>query len=432
MPSESIRKTYDAGLLLWMIFCGVVGCDRQPAASEPGAITFAEPLAAAAPTRRVPINVLLYKDREGWFSCSEADFSLVDAASQRELIRLLQRREYRLVRSNNTWQLHDKQGKSLWNGQVFSYPILEFHTRSPGILATGQSSMIHYRGTLRCYSQDDGEFAVVNDVDLEGYLAGVLGSEMPNHWPSAALRAQCIAARTYALYNVHIRRSKYLWDIGSTQASQVYGGVTRETDRLRQLVRETRGIVITYGLAGGEKIIPAYYSAICGGHTQNAAPVFGKQLPPLRGCNCDYCRTTAPAGRYRWASVSIDKNQVNSLLMERFAELKPLKKIAAINIVQRSDYGRIEKVELVGVNGKVSRIRGEDLRLAVTTSETPVLSSWFELRDAGDSWRFENGHGWGHGVGLCQYGCQSMADQGFDCIDILQHYYPDSVLLRAY
>lgn len=432
MTFKSIPKIYDAGLLLWILFFGLAGCDRQSATTGDPVANLTEPLAATSLPRQLPIKVLLFKGQDAWFSCPDADYTLLSLNTRRELIRLRKNHRCRLIRVNDRWQLLDDKGNTIWTQDTSASAPLEFRPRTAATLATGRNLMNHYRGRLQCYSLGPDNFAVVNLVDIEDYLAGVLGAEMPAHWHSAALRAQCIAARTYAIYNMHCQQGKYLWDIGSTQASQVYGGVGRETPRLRQLVNQTRGLVLTCGPQGREKMFPTYYSAVCGGHTQNAAPVFGHDLAPLGGNNCPYCQTTAPPDRYRWQTVNIQKEQVNKLLLQRFPKLKALQRIVDINIVQRSNYGRIEKVELVGSNGNVSRIRGEDLRLAVTTQEKPILSSWFDLQNAGPYWQFQNGHGWGHGVGLCQYGCQQMARLGHDTIDILQHYYPDSVLLRAY
>ena len=109
-----------------------------------------------------------------------------------------------------------------------------------------------------------------------------------------------------------------------------------------------------------------------------------------------------------------------------------MEKIKYIKITGRSDNGRIEKVKLTGRSGRTYEMDAESFRLGLSSKDKPLLSSWYQLVDAGGAWRFEDGRGWGHGVGMCQCGSQQMARLGKDCVAILQHYYPESVLVRAY
>lgn len=133
-----------------------------------------------------------------------------------------------------------------------------------------------YRGILMIQNKD-GKLTVINNVDIEDYIKGVLPSEMPSGWESEALKAQAIAARSYALANLG-KRARYGYDLNDTTEDQVYGGASAETSKTNQLVEDTKGLVLIYDL----KIIPAYYSASAGGQTINASSAWGNDLPFIR------------------------------------------------------------------------------------------------------------------------------------------------------
>lgn len=337
-----------------------------------------------------------------------------------------------LSRQNGYWQVNDHDGRDRTPEAMQQETSLVIRTEHPAILDIVTDRNNRYRGKIKLWAEDKNRFAVVNIVDLEKYLAGVVGAEMPSYWYKTALRAQSIACRTYALYQAHVRRNHERWDLADNQSSQVYGGVVRENQRVREAVSETRGIVLTSSWKDKEKIFPAYYSSTCGGHTQDAAAVFGEDLPPLKGTVCPYCENVAGKKYYRWNGLTIAKEDISKRLIQRYPSLADLVRITKVKVSARSEYGRVETLELTGQNGRKQHIRAEDFRLTVSTKEKTLLSSWYQLIDAGTAWRFDNGHGWGHGVGLCQCGSQQMARLGNDSIAILNHYYPHAMLVRAY
>ena len=118
-----------------------------------------------------------------------------------------------------------------------------------------------YRGKLKITNMN-GRLVVLNDIELEDYLKGVVPAEMPPAWEFEALKAQAIAARSYALANLG-KQSRYGYDLKDTTEDQAYGGASAETNRTTRAVEETDGLVLTYDM----KIIPAYYSASAGGMT---------------------------------------------------------------------------------------------------------------------------------------------------------------------
>lgn len=133
-----------------------------------------------------------------------------------------------------------------------------------------------YRGFLIIYNRN-GALTVVNKLDIEDYIRGVVPSEMPSKWCLEAHKAQAIAARSYALSNIG-KRASYGYDLKDTPEDQAYGGASAESQQTNQAVEDTEGIVLIYNL----KIIPAYYSASAGGQTSCAGDVWMHNLPYLK------------------------------------------------------------------------------------------------------------------------------------------------------
>lgn len=133
-----------------------------------------------------------------------------------------------------------------------------------------------YRGFFVLYNKG-GSLIVINNVNIEDYIKGVVPSEMPSKWSYEAHKAQAIAARSYALANLGKRATRG-FDLKDTPEDQAYGGASAEAAQTNQAVDETRGIVLIYGL----KIIPAYYSASAGGQTSSSSDVWTKNLPYLQ------------------------------------------------------------------------------------------------------------------------------------------------------
>jgi stage II sporulation protein D len=295
-----------------------------------------------------------------------------------------------------------------------------------------------YRGQLRLTVNPDGRtFNVINFVPLEPYLAGVVGAEMPDYWEPEALKAQAIAARTYCLYSKRHTGRNRNWDVSSTQSSQVYRGVNAESSLVWNAVNATYGqvLVLRGRRSWSDGLFPAYFSAVCGGHTEASEHVFGDSAEPLRGVPCPYCRETARMTLFYWPMAQFDRDVVTRRLVEKYPKLEALGAIKGLEIADRSDYGsfsRITRVRLIGETGKTDTVRGEDLRLALDPTGRKIQSTVCKIVPWGNGWAFLSGRGWGHGVGLCQYGAQGMARLGKSCPDILQHYYPNSEIVNLY
>jgi len=186
---------------------------------------------------------------------------------------------------------------------------------------------------------------------------------------------------------------------------------------------------------GAYAIFPTYYSAICGGHTENSQHVFGDSFVPLSGVACSHCQDVAKLGQYLWPMAQYPKQTVSDRILRRYAKFRSLGSIVELAPARQSDYAsyaRITSFKLTGVNGKTDYLRAEDLRLTVDPSGREIQSTMCRIADWGDQWAFIGGRGWGHGVGMCQCGAQGLAKRGSTYQDILQYYYPGSRIVNIY
>jgi stage II sporulation protein D len=300
-----------------------------------------------------------------------------------------------------------------------------------GFLRVGKTS---YRGRLRLLAAGD-QFTIINDVDLESYLAGVLSEELYPTWSPATYQALAVAARTFALYQMKTAGAGRDFDLGDDQASQVYGGASAEMDKSWRAVRATHGQVLTYGPAGQEQIFLAQYSACCGGVVNGASVIHqSPDIPPLAGGQrCDDCRQCP---KYRWGPVSIPKAEVYRAAAQAYPAVANLGGLATIKVTAATPYDRPVWLDLVGSDGRSVRLRAEDLRLALLRSGLPAAKQLYSMNcrieDAGRTIEFADGKGFGHGVGLCQWGAQGKADRGWRAEEILWFYYPESRIQAAY
>ena len=255
-----------------------------------------------------------------------------------------------------------------------------------------------YRGRVLVMRHHNG-LAAINYVDLEHYLYSVVGGEMPSSWPAEALKAQAVAARSYVLYHrQHGRNPSY--DIGRTTAWQVYEGLEDETPSIKSAVESTRDQVLTYN----GQIIEAVFHSSSGGHTENVEDIWSKPLPYLRGVQ-DF-DGNAPV--YQWTETFS-----RQAFSQQFPEIGRLLSTTPQRVTPQ---GRVREILLEGDRG--SRvISGNDLRRALN-----LRSTLFSISIAGETVQI-TGRGFGHGIGLSQWGAHHMAHQGYAYQQILGHYY---------
>jgi stage II sporulation protein D len=264
-------------------------------------------------------------------------------------------------------------------------------------------------------TDDSDGLQLVNMVPLETYVAGVVASEYTLD-DTEGMKAMAVVARTYALQGATASNGAY--DHVDHVRSQVYRGVGSITAEARSAAEATRGEVLTHE----GRIIQAVYSSSSGGHTANNEDVWDadEELPYLRGKRDPY-DTASPHDDWQ-ATVS------------RPALLRALSRHYGLEVNgfllgDRSADGRVETVDLLGTNGSTRTVSSNDFRLAVnqSLSDVNLKSTLFDARRSGDQYVFE-GQGFGHGVGLSQWGAHEMANRGFGYRDILSFYYTDVAL----
>ena len=322
-----------------------------------------------------------------------------------------------------------------------------------------------YRGRLQVLL-DSGRLRIINHLDLEDYLASVVGSEMPASWPQQALRAQAVAARTYALKQ---RRPAEPFDLRATVASQVYRGMDAETPSTREAVQATRSQVLTYG---GE-LIQAVFHSSSGSATEDSGAVWSRQLPYLVSVP-DFDRSSPVS---EW-TLRFTPSQMRRLFPETGG-------VDRFEVLSLSATGRLRQVRVAGPLGQ-RLYSGSDLRKILglrstlvrfeplvqgredaatrlgavvapakasgSTASMPLASAAAGVQGGAvappplpplvasmapqggpplrppSGWLLK-GRGFGHGVGMSQWGAYGLASQGMDYARILQHYYRGTSLI---
>ena len=264
-----------------------------------------------------------------------------------------------------------------------------------------------FRGRLEVRRLNGG-LGVVNVVDLEDYLLGVVRHEIPPAWPPEAAKAMAVAARTYAVYQMEQNLGEF-FHLRATTASQVYGGATGEDSRASFAVQATRGQILTFG---GQPI-PAFYHSCSGGATEDAQDVFGPNFDIIIGVKDDFSLGCP----YSFWIERFSAEQIERALQRAGY---PIGQIVRIEDLLRSGTGRILRLAVHHTGGTLI-LEGRRFREAVGNDS--IRSTDFDVRADADGFTFV-GRGWGHGVGLSQWGAKEMADLAYRHQDILKFYYP--------
>jgi stage II sporulation protein D len=303
-----------------------------------------------------------------------------------------------------------------------------------------------YRGSIRLVPLAGGRINVINNVAVEDYLAGVVTKEMYPDWPVEALKAQAVASRTYALYEAHTTGKSRSWDVYGDQRSQMYGGLNAETASGRQAVASTEGMVLTYGPGNGT-IFRSYFSSCCGGVTQAASDAFPGEpyIPPL----AEQSHGTLASGckYFNWGPITISKQELTRRIhiwaqrtgeqIGRTIAEQSMDDVLTIQIQSYNRFGRPNRVLVVDARGTQYSWPAEQLRAVVNTDagKGPTLPSSFckiSASPGSSQVTFYDGHGFGHGVGMCQWTADAEAAAGENFEQILADGYPQAKLERAY
>jgi stage II sporulation protein D len=317
-----------------------------------------------------------------------------------------------------------------------------------------------YRGYLTIHpTHGKTGLTIVNTLPIEQYLYGVIAREISPNWPLETIKAQAVAARSYALYT-HRKHQDDDYDVCATTDCQVYGGRSSEKPQTNKAVDDTSGQVITYN----DKIIPAYFHSSSGGYTENSENVWGTYQPYLRGV-VDYDQNSP---QYKWEK-KLTVNELNAAIAKAGYTIGTIKAIEVmpltnkfINTPERGVSGRVKAIRLIGSTGSI-QMSGEKLRkileLKSTLFDVSVMgpaqqigkvSPIFHSRDL-DGTKEEihpigsrpnetvviSGFGWGHGLGLSQWGAKAMAEKGPQgdityFKEILKHYYQGTTIKKVF
>ena len=272
-----------------------------------------------------------------------------------------------------------------------------------------------YRGSIEILRDDKVGLLVINELDVEEYLKGVLNEEISAKWHPEAIKAQAVVARTYALYQKENRKDNP-YHMEATTTDQVYGGVRREDERTNKAAKDTQGIVLTYE----GKLAKVFYHSISGGITEDVTDVWGGEGNNyLKSIKCDFDKD---APNYQW-ETEIDAVDLEMLLSRNGIKVDG---ILSIEPVSFTSSRRVSELQIRHKNG-IEKISGVNFR-KIIGYET-IRSTLFRIKEGEGSFIFY-GKGSGHGVGLCQWGAKGMAEKGYSYIDILKYYYPGIEIKR--
>jgi stage II sporulation protein D len=288
-----------------------------------------------------------------------------------------------------------------------------------------------YRGKIQI-SYTEGTIHLINILGLEDYVKGVLAKEMPSGSNDylEALKALAVCIRTYAIKKM--QDGKIYFDLFADTRDQVYGGVEAENDLSNQAVEETKNLVLKYE----NSIATLYYHSTCGGYTESSENVFTEDpLPYLKSIKDGdepFCKISP---RFQWKEIYsrekiIQRLKDYSLLDNKNYQLK------AFSILSKNKSGRVSELEIKVTDTdkkeeKTLVIRGNEIRSILKTSDNKNIlwSTMFDVSENSDS-IILTGKGFGHGVGLCQWGAIAMSRQGYNYKNILQHYYTGTTISK--
>jgi len=265
-----------------------------------------------------------------------------------------------------------------------------------------------FRGDIQLIKNNKMQLSAINYIELEDYIKGISVRETSHYRPEETLKAEVIVFRTFALYKMQ-ENNKNDFDLTSDVYSQVYGGKSAERYRINKVVDETKGMILTYQ----GKVLPAFYHATCGGHTEDASLYWNVNMEPLKGVPCNFCQDSP---HFKWHSV-LSQEEAKEALVKGGYQVGAIKDML---ILGRDKSSRITSLRIAN-DKKGIEIPAKDFRNIV--GPNIIRSTNFTVKVIDRDIVFE-GFGWGHGVGLCQWGAYFMAKQGYGYKQILEYYYP--------
>jgi stage II sporulation protein D len=288
------------------------------------------------------------------------------------------------------------------------YPKLPSKNERIEKLGTMQGELLvrgsRYAGNIDVWKGENGLY-IINELPLEEYIRDVVAAEIVPDWDMEALKAQAVVSRTYALYQKTMNGNS-LYHLASSVLHQVYKGKNPDM-RIAYAVSATTDEVLTFD----GKLIEAFYHSTCGGKTENPEEVFGKGYPYLRSLesSCDLSPYSV------WE---------RSIRLDEIAKAVAIAGIQDISIKTYTSTNRVRQLSIKTDSGDTT-MNATDFRKALGWSRLP--STNFTLTRIDNAIIFQ-GSGYGHGVGLCQWGMLKMAREGKNYREILSFFYPGTII----
>jgi len=350
-------------------------------------------------------------------------------------------------------QIHGKM-LVLTDEESFLYPFSDKFTLVPSVKDPSHSLMVlnnsygwtEYLGEMEFQIEEEG-IQMINHIDVETYLYGVVPYEMGNGWPLEALKAQAVASRTYAVKSI---RSTSYFDLYDTEYSQVYRGYNPDKANAIKAVKETSGQVLKYQ----NDFATTYYSASNGGRTESTENLWGTFIPYLVSKEDPFDvsnpNNSAASWKVVYSKLAVDPALQLRLKVKMAPDLEKngysgsvediiIRQIKELSFDPPNSSGRVDKGRIVVIADVKNRSTGEtatveqtiDLTKGNARSILNVKSLKFTVQDEGDRYVIQ-GSGYGHGVGMSQAGAQQMALQSYNYAEILNFYYPGTQLVTLW
>lgn len=291
-----------------------------------------------------------------------------------------------------------------------------------------------FEGELIIKKNADGTETAINILPLETYLTSVISSEMSADSPMELLKAHAVISRSWAIRAIgHTLHDGF--NVCADDHCQRYEGLLRRNSRAIEAVRATTGEVLMYG----DEVCDCRYYKCCGGKTERFDTCWENiDIPYLQPVDCPYCGKAVGNTRLQrlilnnydqetrnfhdW-DVRYSTTELSDIVREKSGI--DFGNIIGLYPIRRGASGRIYELEIIGTKHRA--IISKELKIRQLLSHTCLYSSWFDVEKTTHGFILR-GHGWGHGVGLCQIGAAQMGMEGFTYQQILSYYYPHSRL----
>jgi stage II sporulation protein D len=334
-------------------------------------------------------------------------------------------RKLALVKEGNTINCFESDGKIILALNEKNFDGSKFSLTSAETEELIKINGKRFRGKIQI-SVSSNSIDIINVLSLEDYVKGVLPKEMPvgkDGENYEALKAMAICIRTYAIQKM--KNGKLYYDIYADTRDQVYGGVDAEKQISNKAVDETQNLILEY--EGNAAIV--FYHSTCGGYTESSSNVFTSEpIPYLMSVQDGDEPNCKISPRYQW-----EESYSRELIVSRLKNYSLLDSqnydLEDISVLSRFQSGRVDELEiqLVCEDGemKILILRGNEIRSIIRNADGKNIlwSTMFDVSLNANS-VILSGKGFGHGVGLCQWGAIALSRKGLDFSEILNHYYP--------